>query len=90
MILFVVTAATAGCASMGPTGATRFDAARALGLSPADVIVVSQDYEMDGSQIALSKYTVKTRSDLTYTCIPVAQPLIQGNAAKQQVCIPKR
>ncbi|HEV2213600.1 MAG TPA: hypothetical protein VGS99_09650 [Gammaproteobacteria bacterium] len=89
MILVIVTAATAGCASMGPTGATRFDAARALGLPPADVIIVSRDYEMSGDTLALSRYTVRTRSDLTYTCIPVAQPLSQADPAQQQVCVPK-
>lgn len=76
---------------MGPAGATRFDAARALGLPPADVIVLSRDYEMSGDTLALSRYTVKTRSDLTYTCIPVVQPASQqGYPSKQQVCIPKR
>lgn len=74
---------------MGPPGATRFDAAKALGLPPADVIVLSRDYEMTGSQLALSAYTVKTRSDLTYTCRPVAQFLGKSDPAKQQVCIPK-
>ena len=88
-MLVIITTATVGCASMGPLGATRFDAARALGLPPADVIVVSRDYEMNGSQIALSTYTVKTRSDLTYTCTPVAQPSIQANPSKRQVCVPK-
>ncbi|HEU5399034.1 MAG TPA: hypothetical protein VFV77_07115 [Gammaproteobacteria bacterium] len=87
--MVIITTVTAGCASMGPAGATRSDAARALGLPPADVIVLSRDYEMSGSQLALSKYTVKTRSDLTYTCIPVSQPSAQRDPAKQQVCIPK-
>ncbi|HEV2333440.1 MAG TPA: hypothetical protein VGV16_09785 [Gammaproteobacteria bacterium] len=87
--MLVVTAATAGCASMGPEGATRFDAARALGLPPADVIIVSRDYEMSGDTFALSRYTVKTRSDRTYTCTPVAQPLSPAAPAQQQVCIPK-
>jgi len=90
IILVMVTAVTAGCASMDPMGATRFDAARALGLPPADVIVVSRDYEMSGDTLALSRYTVKTRSDLTYTCIPVVQPASTPvDPSKQQVCIPK-
>lgn len=70
-------------------GATRFDAARALGLPMADVIIVSRDYEMSGDTLALSRYTVRTRSDLTYTCTPVVQPLSQADPAKQQVCVPK-
>lgn len=88
-ILLITVTAMSGCASMGPMGATRFDAARALGLPAADVIIVSRDYEMSGDTLALSRYTVKTRSDRTYTCTPVAQPLNPPDPAQQQVCIPK-
>lgn len=84
----------AGCASMGPAGATRFDAARALGLSPSDVIVLSRDYELTGSgadQLALSNYTIKTRSDQTYTCtlVPASPSASLTDPGARSVCVPK-
>ena len=68
----VFTAASlSGCASMGMDGATRADAARALGLSPADLVIVSREYDIPASggvEYTLANYTVHTDSGLTYTC----------------------
>ena len=85
-------ALSAGCASMGPPGATRYDAAKALGIAPSDVIILSRDYAMSGSgdgDLYLSQYTIKTSSDLTYTCTITNPTALPADGAKRQVCKPK-
>lgn len=60
-----------GCASMGGEGNTRAATARALGLSPGDVIIVSRSYRETGpgvADIALANYTVETSGGVTYVC----------------------
>jgi len=72
MLLIAFTAATAtGCSYMGTRGATRADAARALGMAPGDVVIVSREYTLPRSgdaDYALAGYTVKTSAGITYTC----------------------
>ena len=63
--------ALSGCASMGNEGNTRMAAARALGLKPGDVIIVSRSYRETGpgvADIALANYTVETSGGVTYVC----------------------
>ena len=63
--------ALSGCANMGGEGNTRAATARALGLKPGDVIIVSRSYEETGpgvGDIALANYTVETREGATYVC----------------------
>ncbi len=63
--------ALAGCASMGSEGNTRAATAKALGLSPGDVIIVSRSYRETGpgvADIALANYTVQTSGGVTYIC----------------------
>lgn len=64
-------ASLSGCAYMGNEGATRADAARALGMSPADLVIVSREYDIPASggvEYTLANYTVHTNAGLTYTC----------------------
>lgn len=91
-ILVIIAVCTAGCASMGPKGATRLDAAKALGLPASDVILLSRDYEIKGSgdnTLALDNYTVKTRSNRTYTCTLVSSRMAGHLPVMQPVCVPK-
>ena len=63
--------ALSGCASMGSEGNTRAATAKALGLKPGDVIIVSRSYQETGpgvADIALANYTVETSGGLTYVC----------------------
>ena len=69
--LCVTTSLLSGCAYMGSRGSTRADAARALGMQPGDVIILSTAYSESGPRAAdftLANYTVKTRSGVTYSC----------------------
>lgn len=65
-----------GCASMGGEGNTRAATARALGLTPGDVIIVSRSYNETGpgvADLALANYTVLTSAGFTYVCDPPAK-----------------
>lgn len=91
-VLAVAVTAT-GCAYMGTKGATRADAARALGMSPGDVVVVSREYTIPasgGEDYALAGYTVMTNTGLTYVCDVAAPPPGQAVSRRRPVCKPKR
>jgi len=88
-IAVAVAISFAGCASMGPTGATRADTAKALGLAPSDVFILSRDYEETGpgpADIALANYTIQTSAGYTYICDLESRPGARGTATQQPVC----
>ncbi len=73
LTLAAALAALTGCASMGGEGYTRAATARALGLAPGDVIIVSRSYNETGpdvADLALANYTVLTSDGYTYICDP--------------------
>ena len=79
--------ALSGCASMGGEGNTRAATAKALGLKPGDVIIVSRSYQETGpgvADIALANYTVETSGGLTYICDPHA--VSKAAAPDEPVC----
>jgi len=70
-LLLAALAVLPGCASMGGEGNTRAATARALGLAPGDVIIISRSYAETGpavADIALANYTIETSSGFTYVC----------------------
>lgn len=89
----VIAYAVAGCAYMGTKGATRVDAARALGMSPGDVVVVSREYTIPasgGEDYALAGYTVMTSTGITYICDVAPPSPGQAISRHHPVCKPKR
>lgn len=84
--------ALTGCAYMGTPGSTRADAAKALGMAPSDVVIMSLAYDETGPKaedFALANYTVKTRSGATYVCNMPASAK-QDGAEPALVCKPDR
>ena len=82
--------ALSGCASMGAEGNARAATARALGLKPGDVIIVSRSYAETGpgvADIALANYTVETSAGVTYICDPQAHA--RATAPDVPVCTRK-
>jgi hypothetical protein len=78
-----------GCAYMAAEGATRADAARALGMSPRDVVIVSREYDLPASgdaEYTLANYTVETSAGLTYTCDFDPPPPAQTITPHRTVC----
>jgi hypothetical protein len=78
---------------MGAQGSTRADAARALGMAPSDVVIVSLAYDETGpkaADFALANYTVKTKSGVTYTCDRPASPKPGSAVPAPLVCKPDR
>jgi len=74
---------------MGPAGATRADTAKALGLPPGDVFILSRAYEETGpgpADIALANYTIETRAGYTYICDLEPRAGARGTAPQQPVC----
>lgn len=87
--LCVASVFLSGCAYMGAQGSTRADAARALGMSPDDVVILSTAYSESGprpSDFALANYTVKTSAGVTYVCAFASAPDIQDPTQAEPVC----
>lgn len=86
-LLLAAFAVLPGCASMGAEGNTRAATARALGLAPGDVIIVSRSYAETGpatDDLALANYTIQTSAGFTYVCDMQALGMVA--APKEPVC----
>ncbi len=74
---------------MGAEGTTRADAARALGMEPSDVVILSTAYDESGpkdADFALANYTVMTSSGLTYICAFDSTSADQASPQTEPVC----
>lgn len=86
-LLLAAFAVLPGCASMGAEGNTRAATARALGLAPGDVIIISRSYAETGpavADIALANYTIETSAGFTYVCDMQAHERVA--APQEPVC----